>query len=51
MNMKLDKILTRGANLSQIVLIFGALFGYFYTVKPLYQKELLDEAIARKEVE
>jgi predicted nucleotidyltransferase len=28
-----------------------ALFGYFYTVRPIYQKELLDEQIAEKEME
>lgn len=32
-------------------LVAFAIFGYFYTVRPIYQKELLSEDIAKKEVE
>ncbi|EAQ6521907.1 hypothetical protein EEP00_16395, partial [Salmonella enterica] len=38
-------------HVSQFVLVAFAIFGYFYTVRPIYQKELLSEDIAKKEVE
>ena len=38
-------------HISQIVLAIVAIFGYFYTVRPIYQKELLSEQIAVKEKE
>ena len=47
----LDIWLNRLSHLSQIGLLIIAVFGYFYTVVPLYQKSLLDEQIAQKEVE
>lgn len=37
--------------MSQFVLVAFAIFGYFYTVRPIYQKELLSEDIAKKEIE
>lgn len=43
-----DKWLTRTANASQVGLLILAVFGYFYTVIPVYQKSLLDEEIAKK---
>lgn len=48
---KLDVWLDRMSNLSQPLLLALAVFGYFYTVIPVYQKELLSEQIAAKEVE
>lgn len=47
----LDAWLSRASNLSQPLLLCLAVFGYFYTVLPVYQKELLSEQIAEKEVE
>lgn len=35
--------------LSQIVLVVVAVFGYFYTVKPIYQKDRLEEQVAEYE--
>lgn len=46
-----DIWLTRFANLSQPLLLCLAVFGYFYTVIPVYQKEVLSEQIASKEIE
>lgn len=48
---KVDLYLSRISHLSQFVLVAFAIFGYFYTVRPIYQKELLSEDIAKKEVE
>lgn len=48
---KLDLILTRAASLSQPLVLILAVFGYFYTVVPVYQKEVLSEQIAAKELE
>jgi TolA-binding protein len=39
------------ADLSQMGLLVLATFGYFYTVVPVYQKELLSEDIAKKQLE
>ncbi len=43
-----DTLLVRLANASQLGLLLLAIFGYFYTVLPVYQKSLLDEEIAKK---
>ena len=47
----IDRVLTRIANASQLGLLLLAVFGYFYTVLPVYQKALLDEDIAKKTLE
>ena len=46
-----DVVLQRLANASQLALVLLAVFGYFYTVLPVYQKSLLDEDIAKKTLE
>ncbi|EBD0823393.1 hypothetical protein FHE22_12195, partial [Salmonella enterica] len=51
MSNKVDVFLSRVSHVSQFVLVAFAIFGYFYTVRPNYQKELLSEDIAKKEVE
>jgi hypothetical protein len=43
-----DVVLQRFANASQLGVLILAVFGYFYTVLPIYQKSLLDEEIAKK---
>ncbi|WP_165729648.1 hypothetical protein [Enterobacter hormaechei] len=48
---KVDLYLSRVSHFSQFVLVAFAIFGYFYTVRPIYQKELLSEEIAKKEVD
>lgn len=48
---KIDLYLSRLSHLSQVGLLVIAVIGYFYTVVPLYQKSLLDEQIAQKELE
>lgn len=48
---KIDLWLTRAASLSQPLVLALAVFGYFYTVLPVYQKEVLSEQIAAKELE
>lgn len=45
---RIDTWLARLANASQLGLLVLAIFGYFYTVLPVYQKTLLDEEIAKK---
>ena len=47
----IDRTLQRVANASQLGVLFLAVFGYFYTVLPVYQKSLLDEEIAKKTLE
>jgi len=47
----LDKWLRRLSHLSQFGLFLFTVGTLYFTVLPLYQKALLDEAIARKEVE
>ncbi|MBC7755841.1 MAG: hypothetical protein H7Z20_04195 [Bdellovibrio sp.] len=42
---------SRFSHFSQIGLLVVAVFGYVYTVLPVYQKSLLDEQIAHKEIE
>lgn len=46
-----DKWLTRFSKFAQILLVILATFGYFYTVRPIHQKDLLSEKIAEKELE
>lgn len=48
---KIDIWISRLASLSQFGLFVLTIGGLYFTVLPLYQKALLDEAIARKEVE
>lgn len=48
---KLDIWLPRLANFTQVALLLLTTAGFYLTVLPLYQKALLDEAFARKEVE
>ncbi len=45
---RIDILLARLASASQLGLLLLAIFGYFYTVLPVYQKSLLDEEIAKK---
>ncbi|MCL6351739.1 hypothetical protein [Pectobacterium polaris] len=51
MTNKVDVFLNRLSHVSQVFLVGFAIFGYFYTVRPIYQKEILSEDIAKKEVE
>lgn len=48
---RIDLIFQRIAHASQLALVLLAVFGYFYTVLPVYQKSLLDEEIAKKTFE
>jgi len=48
---QLDQNLSRASHIAQIVLVCVAVFGYFFTVRPVYQKELLAEDVAQKQVE
>jgi hypothetical protein len=48
---KLDVWLPRIANFTQVALLALTAGGFYFTVLPLYQKALLDEAFARKEIE
>lgn len=45
---RLDRWLLRSAHVSQALLLMLGVFGYFYTVRPVYEKALLDEEIAQK---
>lgn len=45
-----DTILQRLAWGSQIVLVLAAVLGYFFTVRPVHQKQLLDEQIAERTI-
>lgn len=51
MNEHIDKYLSRSSHVAQIILVAVAVFGYFYTVVPVYQKDLLSEQISQKELE
>lgn len=51
MSIDWDKQLSRGSHIAQIVLVILAVFGYFYTVLPVYQNKLLNEQIAKKGLE
>lgn len=44
-----ESILAKAAHISQVALVILAAFGYFYTVKPVYQKERLAEEVARSQ--
>lgn len=46
-----DTWLQRGSHLSQSVLLLATLASLYFIVIPLYQKELLSEQIAKKEIE
>ena len=48
---KVDVWISRFASLSQVGLFALTIGGLYFTVLPLYQKALLEEAIAKKEVE
>lgn len=48
---KLDVWLPRLANFTQVALLLLTAGGFYFTVLPLYQKALLDESFARKEIE
>ncbi|MDA8105108.1 MAG: hypothetical protein M0Z71_06960 [Nitrospiraceae bacterium] len=48
--LKIDIILQRCAWVAQIFLFLAAIIGYFLTVRPVYQKQLLDEQIAERTV-
>lgn len=48
---RIDVWLPRLANVTQVVLLCLTAGGFYFTVLPLYQKALLDEAYARKEFE
>ena len=50
-NERFSNLLKNLSNLSQLGLLLLAIFGYFYTVKPLYSKALLEEQVAEKEIE
>lgn len=47
---KIDVYLQRAAWIAQITLFIVAIFGYFLTVRPVYQKQLLDEQIAERTI-
>ena len=46
-----DRWLERSRNISQIILVALAIFGYFYTVRPIYRNQLLSEELSRKAME
>jgi hypothetical protein len=48
---RLDVWLQRAAHATQVLLLLLGVFGYFYTVRPIHQKEILDEEIAQKNIE
>jgi hypothetical protein len=48
---RVDVVLKRVAQISQIVLVMAAIGGYFYSVAPIHQKQLLDERIAEQRLE
>ena len=48
---RIDIWISRVASISQILIVLLTVGGFYFTVLPLYQKALLDEAIARKEIE
>jgi hypothetical protein len=39
------------ASLSQVVMVFVVVFGYVYTVRPVFQKEVISEDLARLQLE
>jgi len=48
---KFDTWLQRSAQIAQITLVIAAISGYFYSVRPIHQKQRLDEDIAQKTIE
>lgn len=48
---RVDQWFNRLGQGSQVLLLLLGVFGYFYTVLPVYQKSLLDEEIAKKTIE
>lgn len=48
---RVDRWFVRAAHASQVLLLLLGVFGYFYTVLPVYQKSLLDEEIAQKTIQ
>ncbi len=46
-----DVWVQRISHLSQLGLLILATFGYFYTVRPIYTKSMLEEEIAKKQIE
>lgn len=48
---RVQRVFTLAAHASQVLLLLLGVFGYFYTVLPVYQKSLLDEEIAQKTLE
>ncbi|ART83262.1 hypothetical protein CBP31_12050 [Oceanisphaera profunda] len=49
--MNIDKIITRFSNLSQVGMFLFSMFSVYYFVIPIYQKEIISEELAKKEVE
>lgn len=49
--MSIDRWCNMAAQISQVLLLALGVFGYFYTVLPVYQKAVLDEDIAQKILE
>lgn len=47
---RVDTFLQRLAWSSQIILVVAGVFGYFLTVRPVHQKQLLDEQIAERTI-
>lgn len=47
---RIDIVLQRIAWCSQIALVLAAILGYVYTVRPVHQKQLLDEQIAQRTI-
>lgn len=47
----IDTWLERTSQVAQVAIAAVAIFGYFYTVRPVYQKEMLTESIAEKQLE
>jgi hypothetical protein len=48
---KFDGCISRSSHIAQIILVGFAIFGYFYTVRPVFQNQLLSEQIAQKEID
>jgi len=46
-----EKTLKIVTYISQIILVVVAIYGYFYTVRPIFQKEILSEQVAKKTIE
>ena len=47
---RVDTFLQRLAWSSQIILVVAGVFGYLFTVRPVHQKQLLDEQIAERTI-